>query len=230
MERVCKLHVYSVNMEQGSKICTEMATFSLSVCPIRCVFLCCFSISHPLLPALTDRICSKSGHAYFCLCVLILGSTTSSSTLQNEAELGDDDVFTVSHFCLSNTKHLPSKPQPFVKLFVCALSKPGSLYHCNINFYILTHIVHFPPAVFPVFFLSGTVRSISEKVLVVFLTHRGCSRKDGPFFQKWSDGNGTLARFPVVFVFALFLFRARFSVPILVPVMVDKEQQAGSGG
>lgn len=50
------------------------------------------------------------------------------------------------------------------------------------------------------------------------------------FPQKWSDGDGTLARFPVVFVCALFLFRARFYVPILVPVMVDKVQQAGSGG
>lgn len=30
----------------------------------------------------------------------ILGSTTSSSTLQNEAELGDDDVFTVRAFVL----------------------------------------------------------------------------------------------------------------------------------
>lgn len=31
--------------------------------------------------------------------LFFLGSTTSSSTIHNEAELGDDDVFTVSSFC-----------------------------------------------------------------------------------------------------------------------------------
>lgn len=31
-----------------------------------------------------------------CLVWFFLGSTTSSSTLHNEAEVGDDDVFTVS--------------------------------------------------------------------------------------------------------------------------------------
>lgn len=30
---------------------------------------------------------------------VFLGSTTSSSTIHNEAELGDDDVFTVSSLC-----------------------------------------------------------------------------------------------------------------------------------
>lgn len=30
---------------------------------------------------------------------IFLGSTTSSSTIHNEAELGDDDVFTVSSLC-----------------------------------------------------------------------------------------------------------------------------------
>lgn len=38
--------------------------------------------------------------AHQLLCCLTPGSTTSSSTLQNEAELGDDDVFTVSHVTL----------------------------------------------------------------------------------------------------------------------------------
>lgn len=32
----------------------------------------------------------------FCGFCVFLGSTTSSSTIHNEAELGDDDVFTVS--------------------------------------------------------------------------------------------------------------------------------------
>lgn len=31
--------------------------------------------------------------------LIFLGSTTSSSTIHNEAELGDDDVFTVSSLC-----------------------------------------------------------------------------------------------------------------------------------
>lgn len=40
--------------------------------------------------------------AHQLLCRLTAGSTTSSSTLQNEAELGDDDVFTVSHVTLQS--------------------------------------------------------------------------------------------------------------------------------
>lgn len=33
--------------------------------------------------------------------IVFLGSTTSSSTIHNEAELGDDDVFTVSSQCFA---------------------------------------------------------------------------------------------------------------------------------
>lgn len=43
-------------------------------------------------------------HMFMCLkSCCFLGSTTSSSTLHNEAEVGDDDVFTVS------TCHSPCK-------------------------------------------------------------------------------------------------------------------------
>lgn len=44
---------------------------------------------------------------FILFCVVCAGSTTSSSTLQNETELGDDDVFTVRiALCFSLTVSL----------------------------------------------------------------------------------------------------------------------------
>lgn len=52
-------------------------------------------------PFYVTRFDLPSLETLFITFFVLLGSTTSSSTIHNEAELGDDDVFTVSEFPLS---------------------------------------------------------------------------------------------------------------------------------
>ncbi|XP_035634861.1 sprouty-related, EVH1 domain-containing protein 2 isoform X2 [Oncorhynchus keta] len=74
-----------------------------------------------------------------CISMLLNGSTTSSSTIQNEAELGDDDVFTNATDSSSNSSHSQKKePLQLQTLAPPSFCEPRR-HHCILGHFYDQH-------------------------------------------------------------------------------------------
>ncbi|XP_045072489.1 sprouty-related, EVH1 domain-containing protein 2-like [Coregonus clupeaformis] len=67
------------------------------------------------------------------------GSTTSSSTIQNEAELGDDDVFTNATDSSSNSSHSQKKEPPQLQTLAPPSFCEPRLHHCILGHFYDQH-------------------------------------------------------------------------------------------